>query len=190
MAIEQLYTVAEYDDYVRRLPPEAPNTELINGRLVVAARPVRRHARYQRELLGAINTYIREHQLPGEVLPEFEVLMDEHTLLIPDLAYIIEDSPLGRMTEERLYGAPEWACEIASPSTRANDEQEKYLAYLRAGVREYWQVDPDRPAGQRFQLYERVEEGTISGKPTYRPFDGGPAASCLFPGIIIDANLL
>lgn len=190
MAIEQLYTVADYDDYVRRLPPEAPNTELMNGRLVVAARPLRRHARYQRELLGAINAYIREHQLPGEVLPEFEAVLDEHTLLVPDLAYIIEESPLGRMTEERLYGAPEWACEIASPSTRVYDAQEKYLAYLRAGVREYWLVDPDRPAGQRLLMFEHIEEGTASGKPTYQLIQGGPAASKLFPGINLDANLL
>lgn len=190
MAIEQLLTVADYDDYVRSLPPDAPVPELINGRLVVAARPTRYHARYLREILRAVSDYIEDHQYPGEIYPEFEVVLEEHAVIVPDLVYIVEDNPQGRLTAQRLYGTPEWVCEIASPSTRKTDEEEKYLAYLRAGVREYWLVDPDRPAGDRFRLFERVEQDTASGKPTFRRIQGKPDASRFFPGVTIPETLL
>jgi Uma2 family endonuclease len=176
MAIEQLLTVTDYDDYVRSLPPDAPVPELINGRLVVAARPTRHHAYYLSELLIAINGYIKEHQYPGYIYPEFEVVLEEHAVIVPDLAYIVEDNPQGRLTDQRLYGAP--------------DEEDKYLAYLRAGVREYWLVDPDRPAGDRFRLFERVEQDTASGKPTFRRIQGKPDASRLFPDITLPEKLL
>ena len=190
MAIKQLLTVADYDDYVRHVTPEAPTPELINGRIVVAARPVVRHARYLRQILRALSNYIDEHHLAGEAFPEIEVVLDEHNVVVPDLVYVARESPLGRLTDQRLYGAPEWACEIASPSTWSLDTGEKYLAYLGAGVREYWLVNPDLAAGERFQVFERVEEGTVSGKPTFRHIEGGPAALRPFPGIQIDAALL
>lgn len=190
MALEQLRTVADYHAYVDSLPPESPKVELINGRIVVAARPVVRHARYLREILEAVNVYIRTHQLAGEVFPEIEIVLDEHTILVPDMVYVEKNSPLSRLAAERLYGAPEWACEILSPSTQKSDEQDKYLAYLRAGVREYWLVDPDAAAGSRFRLFERVAEGPTSGMPAFQRIEGGPEQSRLFPGLQIDAALL
>jgi Uma2 family endonuclease len=190
MVIEQLLNVADYDDYVRHLPPEAPLPELMNGRFVVVARPTRRHMHYAQQLFLAIDAYLRAHQRAGEILTEFEIVLDEHTVLVPDLAYIEANSPRGRMTEERLYGAPDLVCEILSPSTRVYDVQDKYLAYLRAGVREYWLVDPDGPAGERFILFARIEEGTASTKPAYRRIAGGPAAARILPGIALDTALL
>lgn len=137
-----------------------------------------------------MDTYIRTHQRAGEILTEFEMVLDEHSVLAPDVPYIEAESPLRPMTEERLYGAPDLACEIVSPSSRVYDAQDKYLAYLRVGVREYWLVDPDRSAGERFVLFERVAEGTVSTKPAYRRISGGPDASRIFPGITLEGELL
>jgi Uma2 family endonuclease len=190
MAIEHLRTVADYAAYVERLPSDSPKVELINGRIVMAARPVVAHARYLREIMLAVGSYVDTHHLAGEVFPEIEIVLDEHTILIPDILYSAQNSPLGRLTKERLHGAPEWACEILAPSTKTSDEQDNYLAYLKAGVREYWLVDPDASAGKRFRLFERVEEGPTSGMPAFQRIEGGPSASKLFPGITIDQKLL
>lgn len=187
--MEELLTISDYDGYVRSLPPLAPLLELLNGRLVAGLRQTLRHAHYLREILNAIAGYITAHQGIGEVLHGFEVVLDEYTVLAPDLSYIREDNPQGRLTDQRLYGAPEWVCEIASPSTRKSDEEEKYLAYLRAGVREYWLVDPDRLPGDRFRLFARVEQGTASGKPTFQRIEGKPDASRFFPGIALPEKL-
>lgn len=190
MAIEHLLTVADYHDYVEHLPPDARAPELLNGRFAMAARPSRLHMRYAQGLFRMIDTYVREHHWQGEVLTEFEVVLDDHSIVIPDLAYLVEQSTLGRMTEERLYGAADMVCEIASPSTRLYDAQDKYLAYLRAGVREYWIIDPYRNPGEHFMLFERITTGTASGMPTFQRIEGGPENSRIFPGIVCDPKLL
>ena len=44
--------------------------------------------------------------------------------------------------------APDWACEVLSPSTRRFDLQEKRPVYAREGVAHLWLIDPtDRTAG-------------------------------------------
>lgn len=129
--------------------------------------------------------------MTGKALVEFEVLLDAYTLLVPDVAFILENSASGQFTRKRIIGAPDFICEIASPSTKQYDTPEKFLAYLRAGVREYWMVDPEAPVGQRFILYERIEPDTAPGMPIFQRVPcHDPAASRLFPGIALDAELL
>ncbi|MCD7954366.1 MAG: Uma2 family endonuclease, partial [Lachnospiraceae bacterium] len=43
----------------------------------------------------------------------------------------------------RVYGAPDLVVEILSPSTMRRDRSLKLTKYKRAGVREYWMIDPD-----------------------------------------------
>ena len=45
--------------------------------------------------------------------------------------------------ENALTAAPDLVVEILSPSTRQRDETLKRERYARAGVREYWIVDPE-----------------------------------------------
>jgi Uma2 family endonuclease len=61
------------------------------------------------------------------------------------------------MTSQHLRGAPEMVVEIGSPGTRARDETIKRRLYERAGVTEYWSIDPEldvvrvyRRDGERF----------------------------------------
>jgi Uma2 family endonuclease len=190
MTIERLRNAADYEIYIAQLALDERTPELINGRFVMAARPSLRRVRYMRRLTRAIEDYSEAHSMVGEVLPAFEVVIDEHTILIPNIAYTFANSALGRLTDARLYGAPEFVCEIASPSTRAYDAHEKYLAYLRAGVLEYWLVDPDGAPGQRFTMFERIVQGTASTMPAFQAIAGPPTASRTFPGLVIDPKLL
>ena len=41
-----------------------------------------------------------------------------------------------------MQGAPDLAIEVISPSSRQYDSFEKRINYARAGVQEYWLVDP------------------------------------------------
>lgn len=189
MAIERLRTVADYDDYVDLLPPTTPTPELMNGRFIMAARPSLPHMRYLRKLLKAFEAYAEAHPDDGEILVECEVVLQDHTIVIPELAYALNGSGQARLEEERVYGAPDFIGEIASPSTRTYDAQEKYLAYLNAGVREYWIVDPSLLPGQRLRMFARVSDAH-STMPTFQSIEGGPAASLIFPGINLDPTLL
>ena len=48
--------------------------------------------------------------------------------------------------------APDWVCEVLSPSTRRIDLGEKREIYAREGVRHLWFVDPDVRTLEAFEL--------------------------------------
>ena len=48
--------------------------------------------------------------------------------------------------------APDWVCEVLSPSTRRLDLSEKWAIYAREGVRPLWFVDPDARTLEAFEL--------------------------------------
>jgi Uma2 family endonuclease len=49
---------------------------------------------------------------------------------------------LGTPEQDYYHGAPRFVVEILSPSTGAHDLVRKAELYYRAGVAEYWVVDP------------------------------------------------
>ena len=71
--------------------------------------------------------------------------------------------------------APDWVCEVLSPSTRRIDQGVKMDIYAREGVRHVWQVDPPKRTLDIFQLvggrWERV--GSFGREETIRapPFE-------------------
>ena len=123
--------------------PDDCRVELIDGVFYDLASPQRIHqailGRLHYELVPCVDAH-----------PECELFMapsdvrldnDDRTMVQPDL-YIV----CGRtdMDPRRLNGAPDFACEILSPSSRSHDLLLKLYKYRNAGVREYWVVDPDR----------------------------------------------
>jgi Uma2 family endonuclease len=55
---------------------------------------------------------------------------------------------------EQAYGPPDLVVEVISASTRRTDRVEKFVEYARAGVSEYWLVDPDAQAIEVFVLQD------------------------------------
>ena len=66
---------------------------------------------------------------------------DEQTMVQPDVLVLCDRS---RLLNRCVYGAPDFAVEILSKSTRKKDLTKKLEKYSSAGVREYWIVDPDK----------------------------------------------
>jgi Uma2 family endonuclease len=73
-------------------------------------------------------------------------------VLVPDLAgWRRERMP--RAPEGAAFTlAPDWACEVLSPSTRTLDRQEKLPVYAREGVRHVWLLDPRARTLEVFRL--------------------------------------
>jgi Uma2 family endonuclease len=67
----------------------------------------------------------------------------------PDISVICDPS---KLDEKGCKGAPDFIIEILSPSSARNDLVLKFNLYLKAGVREYWIVDPDANSVQVFIL--------------------------------------
>jgi Uma2 family endonuclease len=60
----------------------------------------------------------------------------------PDILVISPGGP-ARIVTRGIEGAPDLLIEVLSPSNRSHDVLTKRALYGRAGVREYWIVDPE-----------------------------------------------
>ncbi|WP_257457914.1 Uma2 family endonuclease [Archangium lipolyticum] len=126
--------------------------ELLDGELHVSPRPASPHALAAAVLHGELHgPFHRGRGGPGGwlLLMEPELHLGED-VLVPDLAGWRRE----RMPEmPRVVGftlAPDWVCEVLSPSTAVLDREKKMRVYAREGVRHLWLVDPLR---QELEVY-------------------------------------
>ena len=133
-------------DRIRALPDDGMRHEAVDGALLVTPAPSRRHQRAVLALIRRLDPYVREHAVGELVVSPADVELDPWTLVQPDL--FVESA--GRLL---------LAIEIVSPASAHADRHLKRLRYQRAGIPEYWVVDPDarlderwRPADERPEL--------------------------------------
>lgn len=69
------------------------------------------------------------------------------TMVEPDISVICDRN---KLDEQGCKGAPDLVIEILSPSSLRHDRLVKLNLYQKAGVREYWIVDPEYQAVQVF----------------------------------------
>ena len=130
--------------------------EIVDGTLYTHPRPAMPHA-YASSYLGGelIGSFGRRHGDPGGwwIVFEPELHFDED-ILVPDLAGWRRE----RMPEfpDTAYVtlAPDWVCEVLSPSTRKLDLCGKRPVYAREGVAHLWLVDPLARTLEAFELRE------------------------------------
>lgn len=81
-------------------------------------------------------------------------------VLVPDLAGWRRDRLVEPLLPEEpfLTLAPDWVCEVLSPSTAALDRTRKLPAYARAGVSHVWLIDP---VAHTLEVFQRVKRGWL-----------------------------
>lgn len=122
--------------------PDGERAELIDGEIYMMATPTMVHQLLLGELHLLIGNYIKRNKGACKViLSPFAVLLhnDDSTYLEPDVVVICDK---GKLDNKGCHGAPDWVIEIVSPSSKKLDYVLKLTEYQRAGVREYWIVDP------------------------------------------------
>lgn len=138
----------QLDDYA-----EHDLIQLINGEVVISMPPIPKHQEIAGEIFALLRIIARRKK--GKVyFSPIEVKLDGDNVFEPDVLYLAPDSQC-RVEEKRLVGAPELIVEVLSPSTAKYDRQQKYQAYEKNGVLEYWIVDP---------VHETIEVWTLSDK--------------------------
>ncbi|MGH9222582.1 MAG: Uma2 family endonuclease [Acidimicrobiales bacterium] len=154
------------------LPPE-PNTQLIDGNVVVSD-PALRHQRIVAYLYGSFFVWAQASPGKGEPGLGFNYQIDDHNVFIPDVWFFSEARrPVGNIPF--LDGVPDLVVEVRSPSTWRYDIGVKKDGYRRRGVAELWLVDTK---ADRVLVFRGDEELALSG--------GDQLTTPLMPGLAIN----
>ena len=133
---------ATYEDLVKL--PDHLVAEIIDGELHASPRPAPRHAvAYARAtcLLGSAFDSGRTGPGGWWILAEPELHLGRD-VLVPDLAGW-RRTRMPRVPETAYFPlAPDWICEVLSPSTASLDRTKKLAIYAREGVGHAWLIDP------------------------------------------------
>ena len=145
---------ATYRD-VLEAPPHMV-AEIVKGALHTQPRPASRHALAGSSLGVEIGgPFQRGRGGPGGwwILYEPELHFGED-ILVPDFAGWRRERMPDYPDTPYFTLAPDWVCEILSPSTRTFDLEEKRPIYAREGVGHLWFVDPAARTLEAFALQD------------------------------------
>jgi len=126
---------------------ENEHIEIINGEAFMMAPPSRVHQEISSELFWQLANFL-EGKKCWVYAALFTVQLFEKdgkapenvdTMVEPDLSVVCDTD---KLDEHGCKGASDLVIEILFPSTRRHDRLVKLGLCQRAGVREYWSVDP------------------------------------------------
>lgn len=179
------------------VPPEYPMTEeefiawcdedtraeWVDGEVVMMAPVSDEHSDLDGWLLSLLRLFAEHHNLGLVRGPEFPVrLGSQRRRRVPDLLFVSQ-ARREILRRHHVEGAPDLVVEIVSPESLARDWREKYLEYEKAGVKEYWVIDP---------MAQHVELYVHSGPGGYKrvPEKDGTLTSSVLPGLRIRTEWL
>lgn len=139
--------------------------EVIGGELVWKAAPTFDHGDIQGALCGRLIGF-RGYGRPGGwwLGTAIEIELAPYEVYLPDISgWRIERVP-ERPRGKPVRTAPDWVCEILSPSTASRDLGHKQRNYHLARVRHYWVVDPGRQMLKVFRWREDCYELTMAAR--------------------------
>ena len=137
--------------------PENMVGEIINGELYSQPRPAPRHSMASSSLGDElVSPFQKGRGGPGGwwILDEPEIHLDRQ-VMVPDIAGWKKDR-LPQLPETAWFAlAPDWACEVLSPSTARKDRIVKMPVYAEHGVCHVWLIDPALKTLEAYQLEDR-----------------------------------
>jgi Uma2 family endonuclease len=146
-----------YADFLL-FPDDGMRHEIVDGVHYVTASPNPGHQELVGRLYLAIGNHLATRRHLGRVfLSPLDVVMSDYDVVEPDLLFVAGNQQT-ILTEANVQGSPALLVEVLSPSTRHRDEGIKRQLFDRAGVREYWIVDPK---ARRVVVFRRAEDGAL-----------------------------
>ena len=156
---ERKHTYADYLTW-----PESERWEIIDGVPYMQAAPSWQHQAISVELASQFNAYLkgkscRVFAAPFDLcIPEYNESDEEISNMIsqPDIVVVCDES---KLRKTGYFGVPSLIIEISSPSTTRRDKVLKFNKFEKAGVKEYWIVEPEGKFVSVFTLQENKRYG-------------------------------
>jgi Uma2 family endonuclease len=123
------------------MPDDGRRYEIIEGELYEMPAPSWAHATVIANLISALVPLVVMLGGRWRTAP-LDVFFQGADPVQPDIIVLLPESQ-AHPTERGVEGPPDLLIEVLSPSNRGHDLLTKRALYARAGVREYWLVDPD-----------------------------------------------
>jgi Uma2 family endonuclease len=163
--------------------PEGSKYQLIEGDLYMAPAPNLHHQTIVGNLAFTLRSYLEQNPIGLLFQAPTDVFFSRESIWQPDL-FIVLNARRQILTVRRCEGAPDFIAEILSPSNQDLDLHTKKAVYARAGVTEYWILDPEG----KEMLIHRFDENPNDPIAHLRPPE--KATSSFFPGLAIDLEQL
>lgn len=126
--------------------------ELSEGRLIMPPHPTDTHQRVLDALYTAMRAFVLTHDLGVIRFAPLPVRLWPGKIREPDILFV-SHAHADRIGEQ-AYGPPDLVVEVISPGTQRVDRGKKFVEYARAGIGEYWLVDPQAKTIEVFVLQD------------------------------------
>lgn len=160
--------------------------ELLGGVPEMSPAPHPMHQKAEGWLYVQLHRWLADHPIAA-VLHQVEWWVSEQDYVCPDIVVLrLEDEQRLLDTARSSYLehlVPLLCVEILSPSSRQRDLDEKRRLYEKAGVREYWVVEPLNRKMHIFQRQNDEYQRTLMR-------DGSFANGASLPGFTLDLDAL
>ncbi len=170
------------DEYLGAQLPEGYRYELVNGVVEMTPTPSYGHDRVVDCISQQFAEYRSRHS--GRIAHmswNATVAIPGHeTVREPDIAIYAELHPSQRDYTVWKEMTPLLVVEVVSPGQEERDYEEKREEYLRAGVHEYWIVDPE---ARRFTALRREGDGWQQVVPPPETYE-----TPLLPGLVLNVR--
>jgi len=147
--------------FVKWLTPPT-RAEWVDGEVVMMAADNVRHISLEDFLIVLLSSFVRKKGLGRVFGSSLQVrFANLRRRRETDIAFIAKNR-LDIIKDTYIDGAPDLIVEIVSPESAARDWREKYIEYEKAGVKEYWIIDPTMKRMDVYFLqrksYVKIEE--------------------------------
>lgn len=165
---------------------EDVHAEWVDGEVIVHMPPIDVHQLVLNFLNRLLSEYVEFFDLGKVFIAPFEMrLRSERSARQPDIFVVIGGNQ-ARLSRERMDGPADLVAEVISTDSVRRDRHDKFHEYRRAGVREYWIIDP-RPGRNRADFYRLDEQGEYE---LYATEDDERVESAAVPGFWLSPNWL
>jgi Uma2 family endonuclease len=156
--------------------------EYVDGFLEFLPPPTIFHQLILQFLYGQLESFVAVGDLGWVIVSGYKARLRARTLREPDIMFI-KAANRSRITKQCSERA-DLVMEIVSDENRAHDIKTKRLEYGRAGIPEYWIVDPEKGTISVLVLKARQRSYAVHG--TFQK--GEKATSKSLPGFVVDVT--